>query len=964
MIVVARAGEAGMNLMKSQSRSKRESARFPVLLCLWVLVSLTATPLAPAQSIGRGDLTSEETLLVRELLVTYNSPDLARIWIASRQKTASVSGRATLEYFLADALRIEGDVDQYEEMILALAKRYPDHSRSKGAKLEAVLAAMLRLSYANTEAVFATSPSDRNKFISDRDRIWEDEVRRILEDNIRIQNSEVDSIEAKVIAVSPSNPEQKQQLVAQMNEKIEIRDLWEFQLLAAIQTYSSLLPDNSPKKVELFIELAVRAKEFVDLRYENFGRRYRAQLIYGQALAASGKPEQAAEELELLVDIEPSGDPPYAKEVVHFIRSLRIESLAGSLAAYNRASRATDALELLEYLFEEIDPNFPYRRTPEDPEIAPLVAMLDVEESISRIAGGDRLGGLSLLNELIDRYDHPDSWKADPAGTRETLDRLSRGISRLIDMKVGDLEAELYVRGAAGYRERGQPALAVETAKYALSSGADDKIAQQWKAKALYEIGESNDALGRTEEAALAYQTLVESYPESEVVAMASQNFFAIVGDLGVDQGGAWADLIPLAEQYFADNSQGLGSEQLKLQQAAEAEMEGDYRKARDLFRRIGAHYDDGAGDVSVPFFYRARAGGARCLFRMGTDLEQATRDASGEILALLDDARSDRDVSGESALRYELARIYWGDRAKDADKAISALQPVLDRLTGSGVYREGAVLLLHEILCADGRIAAAEKSLAEIRRNWSKEHSLVVATYHLIDVCRLSSESDQKRRAGELVLDWIKLPGANFEKSDPAVRLGLANILIEGNFSDEAALMLSAAQKALEGTDDPVLDIGVSYFLAKAANAASKHQDALKSLDTIIERYDDDTYNGTYPDAPFVFVQRAAAQRGLYEKDRDAGRLEKMADDLTAALAILDQRRQSLIFADGPTPLFERDYWATWLQYLEVLKARRMCERVVLLISSRRLMAGGETAAFAPTSLQNRFDQLEKDCQ
>ncbi|MDE0959709.1 MAG: tetratricopeptide repeat protein [Planctomycetota bacterium] len=960
--VDARDGEAGVVWMESCNRTGQCRLRGIVLLCVSIGMSLLATSWVGAQSLGRGDLTAEERSLVRELIISYNSPDLARIWIESRKKTASAVARASLEYFLADATRIEGDVDGYEQAIRTLAKKYPNHMRSKGAKLEAVLAALLRLSDANTEAVFATSPTDRQAFIVKRDRLWEDEVRRILKDNIRIQNSDVDAIVAKVIA--ETDPERKRSLSDSLAEKVQIRDLWEFQELAAIELYTGLLPDDSEAKQSLFGELALLAKQFVDLRYENFARRYRAQLIFGKALAASGHPQQAAAELELLVDIEPSGDPPYAPEVVQFIRSLRVEALAGSLAAYNRASMATDALELLEYLYEDVDSNFPYRSTPENPEIAPLVAVLDVEEAVSRIAGGDRSTGLALLDQLIRRYDTPENWKADPSGTRDALDRLARGVSRLLEMNVGNLSPELYVRAAAGFRDRGQPLEAAEAAKRALGCRIDDKLARQWKAKALYEIGESSDALGRIEEAALAYQDLLEQYPDSDVVAMASQNFFAIVGDLGSSQGGAWAELVPVAEKLFADHSQGLGSEQLKLQQASEAEDRGEYSKARDMFRRIASKYDDGTGERTVPFFYRARAAGARCLFRMSADVDQGTRDAAGEIRALLAAARQDRDVSGESSLRYELGRIYWSDRGKNSASAIDALKPVLEELSGSNVYREAAILLLHEIHCASGQLTFAEKCLAEIRKYWPTEHSLVAATYYQIEACRVSSTQTDVRRAGELVLEWIQLPGSQFDEAEPAVRLGLASILIDADFPEEAATMLADAQQAAGGSGDSVLEIGVSYFLAKAANAAGKHRDALDSLDEIIEKYSDDTYNGAYQDAPFVLVQRAAAHRGLYEGDLDASRLELMSDDLRSALAILDQRRQSLLYGDGIPPLFERDYWSTWLHYLEVLKARKQCEKVIGLISSRRLKAGGGTSSFAPESLQQRFDLLEKECQ
>ena len=67
---------------------------------LALLAVLTASTTAPAQSLGRGPLTMEESVFVGELLGTYGSPDLARVWIQSRIKTADSGGRASLEFAL------------------------------------------------------------------------------------------------------------------------------------------------------------------------------------------------------------------------------------------------------------------------------------------------------------------------------------------------------------------------------------------------------------------------------------------------------------------------------------------------------------------------------------------------------------------------------------------------------------------------------------------------------------------------------------------------------------------------------------------------------------------------------------------------------------------------------------------------------------------------------------------------
>ena len=213
-----------------------------VATCALLLVLLAPT-MAHAQSLGRGPLTAEETRFVNELLLTYDSPDLLRTWVASRIKTVDSSGRASLEFSLADAMRLDGDVDGYESEIQKLAKKYPNHPRAKGAQLESVLASLLRLDDANTEAVFSTNPAQRQKAIENRDRIWALDVETVLVANIRRLNEEVDAAEKSVMTNADDG--QKDTLTEQLGSSTRMRDLWEFNRLNAFKVYAGMLPDGN-----------------------------------------------------------------------------------------------------------------------------------------------------------------------------------------------------------------------------------------------------------------------------------------------------------------------------------------------------------------------------------------------------------------------------------------------------------------------------------------------------------------------------------------------------------------------------------------------------------------------------------------------------------------------------------------------------------------------------------------------
>ena len=923
------------------------------VLFIAVLV-LSCTGAVDGQVVGRGDLSDGERIYLREMIGTYRSPDLARIWIAERLRGASSKARADLEYSLADCLRSEGDIDGYDAKIQALARKYPSHLRSKGAELEAVQAAMARSIQAHNGAVFETDARLRTRMLAERDSIYRDEVASVLDSTIFKLNEE---LEQRADAAKESQ-----------------RDAWEYYRLQALRLYAQRLPEGSAAARTVWERLVELSSNFVETRYENFVRRYEAQLFKGQALAALGRSEEAAEELELVVEIEPTIDPPYNDATVYVIRWLRIQALAGTAEAWNRAGKPEEAVDLFDFVQGGDDEYFPWKKSPEDPRLEPFIVQMEVEEAISRIAGGIRGDGLKLTRRLIDRYRSTEVMSANPDLARSANADIARGMSRLVDMKIGGMPAEFYFLATQGYKKRAEPEKAILAGKLVLNAGSGDPGANRWCSEALYEIAENSDALGRSDEAALAYQQLVEGYPDGPRVAAAAQNFFAISGDLAGKEigGGPWQQLLVEAEGFFAEHSKGLGSAQLRMQQGAEAEGEGRYSAARELYLAISKTISIDGEERPVPFFYRARAAAARCLARLGEDPEIAASQALGELEPLIESARTEGDAAGEAVLRFELAVASWNDRFKQADLAISALSPLLEEVGGSGTHREGGLLLWLQILCAEGRLEEAERVFSSLDSDFPDSQALLIGTYDLVVALQVAAGDPSEgaaaaaaaRRAGDLISRWIQLPGSGFEDAEAGVKFGIASILIDGGRYSEAVQILERTRATIAEDDRPEMQIAISFYLAKAANASGQHDRALESLDALVAEFENETFMGQFNDAPYLLIQRALANRGLYKSDRNIERLESMEKDLNAAIGILGQRRRSLRLQNALTPSFDGDYWNTWLLYLDVLKAQNRCEDVLRIIKSRRLMHGSKDSDFAPRAQQVAFDRIEKECQ
>jgi len=857
-----------------------------------------------------------------------------------------------------DVPRANGDIEGADAANQALAKKYPTHRRAKTAQLEAVQASMAKVISLTLSSRYETDSAVRAQMLAERERVYRTEVLAELDSNI-----------GRLGADAEKNPED--------DAKVFERDRWEHYRLMAMLRCAKLLPEGSPEAKATYEKIVELAQKFVDTRFKNFGLQYEAQLVLGQSLGALGRSQEAAEALELLVEVEPVSSPPYDDVMVRIIRLLRIQAVQGSAEAWNRAGRPEKAVDIFDSIAKVPQPHFPWRKDPEDPDVLPFAVSMEIEEAIARLAGGIRQQGVDKIRKLIDRFDAPAFRKGNPEAADAYLLEIAEGLARAVDAGVADLPAELYYRAAVGYKGQGRYDHAIRAATLALDAGSGVPGEEFWLAASLYEIGEAYDSIDLPEAAALAYQTLCldsiakKSAPRFDVLLPdAAQNWYALAEELAAGQPGPWQEIATLAEGVFSELSSGEAGITLRLQKAAEAEDRGQYDEARRLYLAIPRETEIDGRKKRVEAYYRARAGAVRAGFRKAVAEGRAAEglpELIAEVGPLITEARTEKDAAGEAALRFELANAHWTEPKRDRAAALAALSPLLGEVAGQNPFREGGLLLWVTVLCwgnpenpADGpKPADAERVLTALKGEFAESASVAIALYEMVEANQAVGTTQALERAADLAIEYTRHPVAKFAEASPGVKLTIAKILVQGGEHEPARLILADAEKA--AGDDPLLRTLIVLQYAEAGNATGRHREVLESLEPFIAEHQDEIVMGDLEEAPYLLFQRAMALVGLYEKDRKPETLVRAEKDLEGAVGILLQRRSSLIRTGQITPQFERDYWECYLQYLLVLQAQNRCEAVLGMIQGERIKKGG---AFAPAALQASFDQLEKDCQ
>ncbi len=931
----------------------------------WLLAGLFVVML-PAVSqgqlyecVGRGDLTEEELGTIKAIVNDFGFTDIAETWIVKRLEKSNSSSRPELRWILeVDIVRINGDIDTGLENSQNLAREFPKFHRSADSQLAVVQTSMTKVILSSLNAQYETDPAVRAQLIAERDRVFKTEVAGVLESSIQLVNADVDK-----------NPDDE--------KKMAFRDRWEHYRLKAFQQYSELLPEGSDAAKLWGQKLIEAAEEFVSERFQNFAMQYEAQLILGKAYGRMGRSEDAADALELIIEFEPPVDPPYDEVQVRFTRWLRIQALQATLESLSLAGECEKAVEILDDLVNH--PDFPWHMNPEDPELLQFVVAMDIESGIARIGGGVRARGIEEIRTLIDRFDSEAFRRGDPEAAEAFLAETAVGLSQAVRLGAIDMPPEFLYRASVGFKRRGDFDNSIRAAQLALDAGGGVPGEEFWVASSLYEIGESFDSVGMKEAAVAAFQTLSTQYfdrksdPQFELLlADASQNWFALSGDLAETQGGMWGAMLPHAQEVFAELSRGSSGITLQMQKAAELEGKGRYAQAREIYVSIPRTLEVNGSVERVEQYYRAMAGAGRCLFRAADaagKAKTAVDAAVTELTGYLSKAKSDGDAAGQAALRFEIASIHADDDVNDRAKGIAILQPLITSVLGKNPYREGGLRLFTTLQItanpddpADAaRPQDAEPALAALKADFTEGFAYAVSLYDLSEAYGNVGTPDAARRAGELILLYMAHPVSKVDQASAGVLLGFAETLIAGGFHKEAAELLTKAKQNVG--DNANLKIALVYLYAKAGNVAGKYAEVLASLEEFFAEYETDIIQGTFEEAPYILYQYALAHLGQMKKDRSPKHLEEAFGFLSKAVAIMKQRRSSLLRSGNPVPpRFEKEYWTIFYQWLLVLKEQDQCELVVKQIKTERIMSGHDT--FAPPALQEQFNKLERDCQ
>ena len=731
---------------------------------------------------------SEDSSFVDALVRDLRYFDTARRWLAEKRQERGVKPEmmAEIDSRFIDILQVEGKGNEALEALGEFKKKWPSHPRAALGSLERLGAA------------FSAVLQDLEKAGTESDKAKSDALKSKASGEFKLKVKK--PLDALIVDLA------KQANAAKGKESLTKKRLSYQAELARVNiflVYARNLAAGDERDSYLKRGLAL-ADFFVNERDEFYIMRYEAQIQKGLYLLEMERFLDAAEELELIFDIEPFVRPPFSPQLLKAFHTIRLKAYLFSAKAYNGAKKPEVAVDILKPIMRSTpvpgDPFAPAIGLVEaDSDLQQFAVLARLEYGIALADAGDAPSGMAVIHAVISKYDKlfkeskVDKYRAFVIDARKALGRVASSGS-------AELSGRDYYQAAIGLKSELKLEEALKAFQTGLAKLSGPEV-QEYAPLCLNEIGELSFILNRFDEAAVAFSELADHHSSSKIFRSKAATSFAAsvdkakraIGESGSAHAG-YAVLTAKADQF----SRGDTKYQVKMSEAGQFEEQGNFAKAREAFLSIPRD-DQG---VPVSYYLRAQARGLSTLVR---EYEAAGKDEAarslilaafsynaGKLQAILDEALENKDLRAAGVAALGLGQMYFHlERYPDAVKPLRLFftkelkKDRYYRCTGLGY------LVLSMVRAGQGKEAGA--IYADLRNDCAKDPSVATAAYVLSDDADAAGDS---RKAAIYLLQFAEHPSTRGEINELMLVMKIVKVLSDGGLISDAKRYVEKAKK------------------------------------------------------------------------------------------------------------------------------------------------------------------------
>jgi tetratricopeptide (TPR) repeat protein len=798
--------------------------------------------------------------------------------------------RAEIASLRIDVLLAQGKEAEAKAALERFKGQFPKHRRVASGSLEVINRAMAVVLAKFDQAGLTSDDAKVAQLRSEAQRLFKETVQEPLDAMIADLNDKLQAIKKAELEAPREGPRPAENPERDRIEQALFQS--ELSRLKAYIVYARRLEPDSKERQSILEKGLEYADRYVSERYEYPVMQYDGQLQRGILAYELGNYELALEHLSLLYDISPPWPGPYEDVVANAFKNLRLQSILFGARAAVQAGRGRDGVSVIKMYFLEGKPGDPLSLTnaEADRNLRQFAVLVTLEYGVAQAAMGRVADGLETIQSVIAKY------SSAPEGSPE------RAYVNDARQKLGDLAnlpgvtlrgADLY-EAAIGLKSQKRWNEALGLFRKALSrldaSRTEDRIVI---ARCLNEIGEISFVVGRFMESTLAYHEVYRYFQDApeEVVKKVARNFVAAVTKTEetrpeLEQSPPFQTIKAEATKFSEAGDKSI-AEQLKMTQAGRLEDEKRFEEAREIYQSV---LDTVDGDKN-PYYWRAQASAARCLFQMYLAAEDAAKEAlatelDAEVAKLgetvIPGAQEAADEAGAASGSLVLGQILF--TLGRYDEASEALEIFHGALAEEKNYR--CLGLGYKVL-ADSRLDRCEegrKSFLTIYKLCKDDLVVGIAALTLSDCY---NGIDDKKSAALFLEAYLKHPASADDKKDPSKLIQFARLALEGERFKLADVLIQRVPQ-LGGVDDADLARQLTLLEGTRAQQQKNWKKVVELYQGYVERYD---AKGDYYEDPYVLYDLARAHIESGQPKPDFKDYELAERNMSAALVIMKQR-------------------------------------------------------------------------